>query len=84
MNADPLEIPLFLKRDKEHTVTQPADKTPRTKTELPTQLSDGTVLADQTIEQLIALRDDHQKLLADVPRIELELRSIRHMIRRKA
>ena len=25
-----------------------ADKTPRTKTELPAQLSDGTVLADQT------------------------------------
>lgn len=65
-------------------MAQPTDKKPRTKTELPEQLSDGTVLADQTIEQLIALRDGHQKMLADVPRIELELRSIRHMIRRKA
>lgn len=56
----------------------------RQRTELPAALSDGTVIADQTIEQLIELRDSHQKLLADVPRIELELRAIRDGIRKKA
>lgn len=65
-------------------VTSHEQKTPRKTVELPTQLSDGTVLADQTIEQLIAIRDEHQHLLANVPKIELELRAIRHQIRRKA
>jgi hypothetical protein len=64
-------------------MTQPHKK-PRQRTELPTELSDGTVIADKSIEDLIAMRDDHQKLLADVPRIELELRAIRAEIRRKA
>jgi hypothetical protein len=81
------EIPAFLLRNNPTTGSAMKDTTtkkPRTKTELPTTLSDGTVLADQAIEQLIELRDGHQKLLADVPRIELELRAIRNSIRRKA
>jgi hypothetical protein len=78
-------IPDFLIRQKENAMTQPTvQKTQRKKIELPATLPDGIVLADQTIEQLIIMRDSHQGLLADVPRVELQLRAIRAEIRKKA
>lgn len=59
-------------------------KKARAVVQLPERLADGTVIADQSIEQLVTLRDNIMKLLADVPRIELELRAIRATIRKKA
>lgn len=92
MTADELkafEIPSFLKRNKgDAQVTQETQtKRKRTKTELPTEIVvDGTTvtLAGMDLPYLARAQTNLKELLADVPRLELELRAINQEIRRRA
>lgn len=83
--TDPiLPIPDFLKRTKETTMTPTPQKKPRTTTILPTTLSDGSVIAELTFEELVAKRSTWEKAVAAHEQEELELRAIRVAIRKKA
>lgn len=81
-----LEIPEFLKR-KPKVKVMATEKKPRNKAMLPTILegANGTVEISQIPDaEIFAFRDSWKKKLADVPRIELELRAINAAIRAKA
>lgn len=96
MNNIPPPIPDFLRRPTPTTEeTMPPDHLPkqppaapeaktRQRTELPATLSDGTVLADLTIPQLLDKRAAWESDIALQEQRQLELRAIRAEIRRKA
>jgi hypothetical protein len=87
---DPFDIPEFLIRPQpeEPSMTPTAKdqqaKKKRTITQLPTTLSDGSVIADLTFDELVEKRATWEKAVADHEQEELELRAIRGAIRRKA
>jgi hypothetical protein len=61
---------------------QPAQKCQRV--ELPAALSDGTILADISIPELLERRDALETELSKHDQRQLELRAVRAEIRRKA
>lgn len=65
---------------------QPEKKT-RTVTELPTSIDDGTghvILADLSLAELADYQQRWKQKLADIPRLQLELRAINQAIRKCA
>ena len=59
-------------------------KAARKRTELPDTLSDGTVIADQSIPQLLELRTKWEAEIALQEQRQIELRAIRAQIRKLA
>jgi hypothetical protein len=74
---------LGLSNEEIETMTQQPQKKPRTVTILPTALSDGSVIADLTFEELVEKRATWENKVADHETEELELRAIRAQIRKK-
>jgi hypothetical protein len=85
---DTLEIPAFLKRQPLETIMTPTQqKKPRQQVELPTSIDDGAghvILSGLSLAELADWQKSWKQKMADVPRIELELRAINAAIRSKA
>jgi hypothetical protein len=81
-----LTIPPFLRRINPGpgaVMTQSPPKKTRTPTILPTILSDGSLIAELTFEELVAKRATWEKAVAEHEQEELELRAIRVALRKK-
>jgi hypothetical protein len=80
---DDLAIPQFLKRTTEPVMTQTTAKK-RTRAELPTTLSDGDVIADLSLSELVEKKAVWEAAIASHGCQQLELRAINAAIRAKA
>jgi hypothetical protein len=90
--TDSLSIPAFLRRPQtngdsmQHDPVMKPMRKPREKVELPLQIAVGDedlIIADLSRSEILHYIEQWEKLLANAPKIELELRALRVEMKRK-